>query len=83
MSMPTAWGKRPDPKTGLAPYSVQSNATVIRLRRQAADARERRARVEENLAEIAKLFEAAFTEADRAAVTQSRIASLAKTARKN
>lgn len=78
MNATNPWGKRPDPRTGLTPYSVRSGATETRLRRQAADARARRARIEQDLAETAKLFDAAFAEADRAAQTQARITALAK-----
>lgn len=63
----------------LPSYAKRSNATETRLRRQAAEARERRVRVEENLAETSRLFDAAFAEADRANNTQARITALAKT----
>lgn len=84
MTMPTSnhWGVRPDPVTGLPPYAARSKATVARLNRQAAEAKERRQRVEENLAGITALFATAFAEADRAAQTQARIAAAAKSVRK-
>lgn len=77
------WGKRPDPKTGLPPYPSRGKATIARLQRQAAEAKERRERVQENLDGIAALFDNAFADADRAAATQSRITELAKSQRNN
>jgi hypothetical protein len=76
------WGKRPDPKTGLAPYPVGTNAAIHRLNRQAHEAKERRERVRENLDGIASLFETAFEEADRAAATRARITATAQSIRK-
>lgn len=79
------WGTPLDPTTELPTYPVSggTKAAAARLKERAKKARATREELQKRLDRLTEEFESAYSESDKLANTQKRIAAAAKTHRRN